>query len=96
MNCTQDFAATELAVGWWIEAFTTHPTCIYYFGPFETPAEADLAQEEYLDPLRQEGIQIIAVRVRHCQPRQSVIRANEVTIQELETGPLLFFEALVL
>jgi hypothetical protein len=83
-------------LGWWIEVFTTHPVCIYYFGPFADASEAHASQDGHLADLKREGAQIISVRTSFCQPRKLTIYEKDLTIHDLEAGPLPFFEALVL
>ncbi|MDB9526248.1 DUF1816 domain-containing protein [Oscillatoria sp. CS-180] len=46
---------------WWLEIKTAGPACTYYFGPFDTEPEAELAKPGYVDDLQQEGAKVIAV-----------------------------------
>jgi hypothetical protein len=85
-----------LRLNWWIEVFTAHPLCIYYFGPFEHQAEAKVAQAGHLEDLRQEGAEIISVSTHFCQPRRLTIEEHELTIRDLAIGPLTFFDVLAL
>jgi len=39
---------------WWIKVDTKIPVCTYYFGPFESIAEAESNQVDYLQDLQQE------------------------------------------
>jgi Domain of unknown function (DUF1816) len=96
MSCPIDPNYVALRFSWWIEVFTAHPSCIYYFGPFISQKEADLAQEGYLEDLRSEGARIVSVRTQLCQPRKLTIYENELTIHDLEFSPLTFFEGLVI
>jgi Domain of unknown function (DUF1816) len=96
MSCPIDPNYAVLRFSWWIEVFTAHPSCIYYFGPFENPTEAHSAQQGYLEDLRNEGAHIVSVRVQLCQPRKLTIYENELTINDLEFSPLTFFEGLVI
>ncbi len=84
------------AFGWWVEIFTSAPLCIYYFGPFDREAEADFYRRGYVEDLKGEGAHIVAVKLRLTQPRQLTIDEHELTLQDLENGPLDFFEALVI
>jgi Domain of unknown function (DUF1816) len=77
-----------LRLSWWIEVFTAHPLCIYYFGPFETEREAQLAQEGHLEDLRAEGSDIISMRTSFSQPRRLTIYEDELTIHGLDLVPL--------
>lgn len=56
--------------GWWIEIFTIQPISLYYFGLFEQRSDALLAQDGYVEDLRAEGAEIIAIQIKRCQPRQ--------------------------
>ncbi len=49
------------AKDWWIEILTDSPHCIYYFGPFQSEAEAVQAEADYVTDLKQEGAVIIQV-----------------------------------
>ncbi len=80
-----------LRLSWWIEVFTAHPLCIYYFGPFETKQEAQVAQEGHLEDLRAEGADIISMHTSFSQPRRLTIYEDELTIQDLELVPLSLF-----
>lgn len=96
MSCPIDPNYVALRFSWWIEVFTTQPICIYYFGPFDNPSEANAAQDGYLQDLKREGANIVSVRTHLCQPRKLTIYENELTIHDLEFGPLTFFEAIVM
>ncbi len=85
-----------LAFGWWVEIFTSAPLCIYYFGPFDSESEANFYRRGYVEDLKGEGARIVAVKLRLTQPRQLTIDEDELTLQDLENGPLAFFEALVI
>ena len=95
MSCPIDPNYVALRFSWWIEVFTAHPSCIYYFGPFDNQKEADSAQDGYLEDLRCEGAHIVSVRSQLCQPRKLTIYENELTIHDFEFSPLTFFEGLV-
>ncbi|MBE9079134.1 DUF1816 domain-containing protein [Romeria aff. gracilis LEGE 07310] len=59
---------------WWVKLTTVSPDCIYYFGPFETEAEAMQAKPGYIEDLEAEGTQEILTAVLHCkQPDQLTI-----------------------
>lgn len=55
---------------WWVEIVTAFPICTYYFGPFSSRQEADLAQVGYFEDLKQEGAQEITIQIKQCQPRE--------------------------
>jgi hypothetical protein len=85
-----------LRLSWWIEVFTAHPLCIYYFGPFETKQEAQVAQEGHLEDLRSEGAEIMSMQTSFSQPRRLTIYEDELTNYDLELVPLFLFEELAL
>ena len=58
---------------WWIEICTDNPSCIYYFGSFDSFASADLAQHGYILDLLEEGAKIRSVKIEKCQPQQLTI-----------------------
>lgn len=58
---------------WWVEAITSKPQCIYYFGPFASSQEAEAMQSGYVDDLLQEGVHTIQMVVSQCHPAQLTI-----------------------
>lgn len=62
---------------WWAEISTTSPHCIYYFGPFSTSNEANLASPGYVEDLDSEGAREIVVVIQRCQPRVLTIFDEE-------------------
>ncbi len=55
---------------WWVEIATTHPTCVYYFGPFADANEAAIMCPDYVQDLRQEGAQNIRTTIKRCHPAE--------------------------
>ena len=55
---------------WWLKVKTQSPSCIYYFGPFDSKEEARLSQSGYLEDLVQEGAQKIKTAVEKARPQQ--------------------------
>ncbi|MEC4818377.1 MAG: DUF1816 domain-containing protein [Scytonema sp. PMC 1069.18] len=53
---------------WWVEIVTQNPRCTYYFGPFLSSADAQVALKGYVEDLEQEGAQGISVNVKRCKP----------------------------
>lgn len=53
---------------WWVEIVTRNPRCTYYFGPFISSKEADVASGGYVEDLEQEGAQNIVVNIKRCKP----------------------------
>jgi hypothetical protein len=58
---------------WWVEVTTSHPNCIYYFGPFTTEADAIAAQPGYIADLESEMARGIQAVVKRCKPEQLTI-----------------------
>ena len=58
---------------WWIEIRTNNPSCIYYFGAFDSFTAAALAQYGYILDLQDEGAKIISVKIEKCEPQQLTI-----------------------
>jgi hypothetical protein len=63
----------SFGLAWWIEIVTETPRCTYYFGPFFTKKEAEIAKSGYIDDLEQEGAQGIAFLVKRCKPNMLTI-----------------------
>ncbi|TAE52861.1 MAG: DUF1816 domain-containing protein [Nostocales cyanobacterium] len=57
-----------LGLAWWVEIVTQNPNCTYYFGPFISSVDANLASKGYLEDLETEGAQGIVVNVKRCKP----------------------------
>ncbi len=51
---------------WWVEIKTSQPVCTYYFGPFDTEAEARVARGGYIEDLEHEGAHNIQTQVKLC------------------------------
>ncbi len=69
-----DEKAQEL--DWWIEILTNNPSCIYYFGPFESYWEAEWAKNGYIQDLDQEKAEIVNIEIEQCQPKELTIPAT--------------------
>lgn len=59
--------------GWWVEVVTALPSCTYYFGPFASVQEADLAQVGFFEDLKQEGAKGVTIQIKQCQPKKLTI-----------------------
>lgn len=57
----------------WLEITTDNPRCTYYFGPFLTQAEAEVAQYGYVEDLKEEGAMGISVAIKRFKPRDLTI-----------------------
>jgi hypothetical protein len=65
--------ATKQELAWWVEIVTVKPSCIYYFGPFASAHEAELAQPGYVEDLVREEAQDILVQIKQCKPKNLTI-----------------------
>lgn len=67
----------KMGKAWWVEIITKKPDCTYYFGPFVSHREAQLAQLGYLEDLEQERPQLIAIEIKQCQPKELTVFKEE-------------------
>jgi hypothetical protein len=67
-------------LAWWVEIQTHEPDCIYYFGPFSSPKEAESCQHGYIEDLTLEGAKNIQVKIKRCKPSQLTIEAGVQTV----------------
>ncbi|ACK64654.1 Domain of unknown function DUF1816 [Rippkaea orientalis PCC 8801] len=65
----EEISVVSLGLPWWVEISTTHPNCLYYFGPFDSAEEALSYQDGYVEDLREEGAQNITLYIKQCQPQ---------------------------
>ncbi|XFA73103.1 DUF1816 domain-containing protein [Thermosynechococcaceae cyanobacterium Okahandja] len=63
----------EIGLAWWVKVETKQPHCIYYFGPFLTPAEADKEKDGYIEDLKAEGAEGFDIEVLRCRPQHLTI-----------------------
>lgn len=77
LNTIEPNESTEL--DWWIEICTKNPSCVYYFGAFNSFAAAILVKDDYIEDLLAEKAQIISVEIKQCQPQQLTIVISETT-----------------
>lgn len=61
----------------WAEIITDSPKCTYYFGPFACAKSAQKAVSGYVEDLKQESAQVIAVTFKRFQPRELTIEEHE-------------------
>lgn len=60
-------------LSWWVEINTSVPLCTYYFGPFDSQAEARDSRTGYVDDLCKEGARGIVALIKHCHPEKLTI-----------------------
>ncbi|MCV3216143.1 DUF1816 domain-containing protein [Plectonema radiosum NIES-515] len=70
----------------WIEIVTEQPRCTYYFGPFAFAKSAQKAVSGYIEDLKQESAQVIAVTFKRVQPRELTIEEDEVNYPGRQAG----------
>jgi Domain of unknown function (DUF1816) len=63
----------DLGLAWWVEIVTQNPRCTYYFGPFLSSSDANVALKGYVEDLEVEGAQGIVVNVKRCKPENLTI-----------------------
>ncbi|MEC4983744.1 MAG: DUF1816 domain-containing protein [Oscillatoria sp. PMC 1068.18] len=73
----------------WIEIVTDNPRCTYYFGPFMTKAEAEEATGGYVEDLKNENAQGIAVSIKRCKPKNLTVFDEFAEPREFERIPTL-------
>ncbi|MGI0485796.1 DUF1816 domain-containing protein [Pantanalinema rosaneae CENA516] len=58
---------------WWVEATTSDPNCVYYFGPFPNSEEASDMCPDYVQALTKQGEQRINTVVKHYYPAELIL-----------------------
>jgi hypothetical protein len=71
------FTRRQSTLAWWVKIVTETPQCTYYFGPFDSAREADLAQAGYIEDLEGEGAKGIAVQILQDEPKILTIYEDE-------------------
>lgn len=71
---------------WWLEVITNKPHCIYYFGPFDSLPEAEIAQEGFIEDLTQEGAEGIETEIKLYSPSDLTIFQEEEEIDTANTN----------
>lgn len=74
---TRLLKSKKQGLAWWAEITTRSPHCIYYFGPFSNPNEANVASVGYIEDLEGEAAKDIVVVVKYCQPKMLTIFNEE-------------------
>lgn len=55
-------------LAFWVEIITESPNCTYYFGPFLSAKEANVAQKGYVEDIESEGVNTYKVLIKRCKP----------------------------
>jgi len=75
----QASTSDPIQLAWWVEINTSFPHCTYYFGPFDSHKEAQLARGCYVEDLYQERARDIIAKIKWCQPKLlTIVRQNVV------------------
>jgi hypothetical protein len=69
-------------MSWWLEIFTKKPSCIYYFGPFDSLREAELEKGGYIEDLREEEAEVIDTRIKFHNPLQLTIDLEDPGMEQ--------------
>ena len=80
-------------LAWWVEIVTQNPRCTYYFGPFLSAKEANMAKPGYLEDLEQEGATGIIVIVKRCKPSRLTIAEDLEERVERKSQPVFSGQA---
>ena len=67
----------QLKLALWIEIVTEQPRCTYYFGPFACTRTAQKAASGYIEDLKQESAQVIAITFKRFAPKKLTIEEQE-------------------
>jgi Domain of unknown function (DUF1816) len=62
-----------LGLAYWLEVVTDNPSCLYYFGPFATSAQARQSEPGYLEDLEHEGAHVLVTKVQRCRPKSLTV-----------------------
>ena len=62
---------------YWINITTKEPSCIYYFGPFDSYSEAKQMRHGYIEDLAGEKAIGISVKIERCLPTKLTITDEE-------------------
>ena len=62
---------------YWVEIVTQQPYCLYYFGPFDSYAEAEQMQDGYVEDLVSEKATGISIEIKRCSPTKLTLTEEE-------------------
>ena len=66
-------AFSSSKIPYWVEIQTENPTCIYYFGHFDSLLAARLMHKGYVEDLTKENAKVVKVELKRCQPERLTI-----------------------
>ena len=61
----------------WLEITTEQPECTYYFGPYLSHKEAEMAKPGFIEDLNNEGEQNIKVTFKRCRTPEELTIFDE-------------------
>lgn len=67
----------------WVEVKTDYPRCTYYFGPFLSRNEAEVASAGYEEDLKAEGAQGIKLAIKRCKPQSLTVFDEKEEVKPL-------------
>lgn len=71
---------------WWVEINTSVPLCTYYFGPFDSRAEAKDSRTGYVIDLYQEGARDIVALIKHYHPKNLTVDQGYSSIRTWDSS----------
>lgn len=80
-----------IGVAVWIEIITEQPQCTYYFGPFSSMSEAEVAKSGYIEDLESEGAAITSLAIKRCKPHELTVFADEFEVEVSSGSRKLIF-----
>ncbi len=76
-NLAKSILKLRLFKPYWVEITTQQPSCIYYFGSFDSHTEAKQMHHGYIEDLVEEKAVGISVKIKRCMPTQLTITEEE-------------------
>ncbi len=82
-----------IGLAYWAEIVTDYPRCTYYFGPFYSKEDAEVAKNGYIDDLESEGAKGILVVIKRCKPSSLTVFDEKEEIKGFGRVPRLSGQA---
>ena len=70
----------QLIQPYWVKIITRQPSCTYYFGPFNSRAEAKQMRHGYIEDLVEEKAIGISVKIERCSPTRLTITDEQPVV----------------
>lgn len=74
----------SLGLAHWVKIVSDNPQCTYYFGPFLTVDEAQIAQAGYIEDIVGEGARVDKIEVMRCKPQDLTIYDESMEIKDFK------------